>query len=205
MISSWHGDAGPEIPASGADRRGLLVVVSGPSGVGKGTVVQRLLERLPGAEACVSFTTRPPRSEEVEGADYHFVDEDTFDDLIANGELLEWASVHRARYGTPRRWVEERLAEGINVLLEIDVQGALQVRRKVADAILIFLAPPSREELARRLRQRGTESPAEREQRLETAQAELTLAPAFDHVVINDELATCVREITDILGTSSRR
>ncbi len=179
--------------------RGQLVVVSGPSGVGKGTVVQRLLERLPDAEASVSFTTRPPRPGEVEGVDYHFVDEETFDGLIAEGELLEWASVHRARYGTPRSWVEERLADGIDVLLEIDVQGALQVRRKIDDALLIFLAPPSREELARRLRRRGTESPDERERRLETAEAELAAAPAFDHVLVNDEVEVCVETITNIL------
>ncbi len=184
--------------------RGLLIVVSGPSGVGKGTVVQRLLQRLSQAEVSVSFTTRLPRPEEVEGVDYHFVDEETFDELIAEGELLEWASVHRARYGTPRNWVEGKLAEGVDVLLEIDVQGALQVRRRMADALLIFLAPPSRAELARRLRLRGTEPPDERERRLETAEAELAAASAFDHVLINDELDACVETITDILRTARR-
>ncbi|MDP8930855.1 MAG: guanylate kinase [Actinomycetota bacterium] len=180
-------------------REGLLIVVSGPSGVGKGTVVQRLLECLAGVEASVSVTTRPPRSEEIEGADYHFVDDKTFDQLVATGQLLEWASLHRARYGTPRRWVEERLAEGADVLLEIDVQGALQVRRKVSDALLIFLAPPTLEELARRLRMRGTEPSQERAARLETAEAELNVAAAFDHVVINDQLDSCVEEIAGIL------
>ncbi|MFN2555984.1 MAG: guanylate kinase [Nitriliruptorales bacterium] len=188
--------------AAASTGRGLLVVVSGPSGVGKGTVVQRLLERLPGVEASVSFTTRPPRAEEVEGADYYFVDEERFDELIAEGELLEWASVHQARYGTPRRWVEQKLADGIDVLLEIDVQGALQVRGKMADALLIFLAPPSREELARRLRLRGTESAEERARRLETADSELAAAPAFDHVLVNDELENCVRTIKNILRTA---
>ncbi|MDP8961031.1 MAG: guanylate kinase [Actinomycetota bacterium] len=182
-----------------AGRGGVLAVVSGPSGVGKGTVVQRLLECLPGVEASVSVTTRPPRSEEVEGADYHFVDDETFDQLVTTGQLLEWASVHCARYGTPRRWVEERLAEGVDVLLEIDVQGALQVRRKVTGALLIFLAPPTLEELARRLGMRGTEPTQERAARLETAEAELNVAPAFDHVVINDELDSCVEEIAAIL------
>lgn len=227
MCGSWgdrarrdgEGDARPL--ASGVDRpgtstplqtgttasstgRGMLIVVSGPSGVGKGTVVQRLLGRLPGAEASVSFTTRPPRPEEVEGVDYHFVEEETFDELIAEGEFLEWASVHRARYGTPRHWVEGKLAEGVDVLLEIDVQGALQVRRRMADALLIFLAPPSRAELARRLRLRGTEPPDERARRLETAQAELAAASEFDHVLINDELDACVEKITNILRTPRR-
>ncbi len=193
------GDAQAPRDKDSSAGRGQLVVVSGPSGVGKGTVVQRLLERLPDAEASVSFTTRPPRPGEAEGVDYHFVDDETFDELIAEGELLEWASVHRARYGTPRSWVQERLADGVDVLLEIDVQGALQVRRKVDDALLIFLAPPSREELARRLRLRGTESPDERERRLETAEAELAAAPAFDHVLVNDEVDACVETITTIL------
>lgn len=180
-------------------RRGLLIVVSGPSGVGKGTVVQRLLQCLPGVEASVSVTTRPPRPEEVEGDDYRFVDDEAFDQLVATGQLLEWASVHGARYGTPRRWVEQRLSEGVDVLLEIDVQGALQVRRKMSDALLIFLAPPTLDELALRLRLRGTESAQERAARLETAQAELGAAPAFDRVVINDELDRCVEEVAGIL------
>lgn len=183
----------------GAGGRGMLLVVSGPSGVGKGTVVRRLLERLPEAEVSVSVTTRPPRPGEVEGVAYHFVDDETFDRLVADGALLEWARVHRARYGTPRRWVEERLAEGVDVLLEIDVQGALQVRRKVADALLVFLAPPSREELARRLWERGTESEDERARRLEDADDELAAGAFFEHVVVNDELDRCVEEIEDLV------
>ncbi len=196
---SGHREPSGASSEEGAVRRALLVVVSGPSGVGKGTVVDRLLELLPSVAASVSVTTRPPRPEEVEGDDYYFVDDEAFNQLIATGQLLEWASVHRARYGTPRRWVEERLAEGVDVLLEIDVQGALQVRREVSDALLILLAPPTREELARRLRTRGTESAQERAARLEAAQAELDAAPAFDRVVINDELDRCVEEIAGIL------
>ncbi len=197
------GSRGEREPGA-APQRGLLVVMSGPSGVGKGAVLERLLERVPGTEASVSVTTRSPRPGEVDGVDYHFVGEETFDELMATGQLLEWASVYRARYGTPRRWVEERLAEGVDVLLEIDVQGALQVRRETTDALLIFISPPSRAELARRLRMRGTESADERAARLEAAEVELAAASAFDHVVMNDQLDRCVQEIAEILRCRAR-
>lgn len=179
--------------------RGLLVVVSGPSGVGKGTVVRRLLERMAGTQASVSVTTRRPRPGEVDGAHYHFVDEDTFERLVAEGALLEWAEVHGARYGTPRAWVEERLGVGEDVILEIDVQGALQVREREPHAVLVFLTPPSHEELARRLAQRGTEADDERSRRLADAPKELAAAARFDHVVVNEDLERCVSEVLEIL------
>jgi guanylate kinase len=182
-----------------APHRGLLVVVSGPSGVGKGTVVRRLLQRLPDASVSVSVTTRTPRPGEVDGVDYHFVDEATFERLVADGGLLEWAEVHGARYGTPRGWVEERLAGGADVVLEIDVQGALQVRERKPHALLLFLRPTSHEELARRLSERGTEADDERTRRLADAHRELATSSRFDHVVVNDDLERCVRELVEIV------
>lgn len=178
---------------------GLLVVVSGPSGVGKGTVVERLLDLLPGARRSVSVTTRPRRPGERDGRDYHFVDEEEFDRLVAGDGLLEWAPYAGYRYGTPRRWVEDALAAGHVVILEIDVQGALQVRDGVPGALLVFVAPPSLEELARRLQRRGTEDPAQRRARLELAGEELARQQAFDHVLVNDDADRCAAELRDLV------
>lgn len=185
-------------------RRGRLHVISGPSGVGKGTVVRALSERLADLRLSVSVTTRAPRPGEIDGADYHFVDDATFDRMVADGELLEWAHVHRQRSGTPRRWVELRLAEGCDVLLEIDVQGALKVRERMPEAVLIFIAPPSEEELVRRLALRGTESAEERAVRRADAERELAAATAFDHVVVNDDLDACVREVAGLIRAGRR-
>ncbi len=181
------------------DPRGLLVVISGPSGVGKGTVVARILHELDGTALSVSVTTRAPRPGDREGIDYHFVDDPAFDEMIHGGELLEWAPVHSARYGTPRQWVERRRDEGLDVVLEIDVQGALAVRERVPEALLVFLAPPSMDELARRLTDRGTESDDERDLRLQNARSEMQAAELFDHVVVNDDLDGCVEEVARII------
>jgi guanylate kinase len=154
----------------------------------------------------VSVTTRRPRPDEVDGVDYVFVDDAEFDRLIAEGDLLEWAEVHgAARYGTRRSDVEEHLASGYPVLLEIDIQGARQVRERMPDALLVFLAPPSREELERRLVGRGTEDSEERARRLRTAEVELAAMNEFDVTIVNDDVATAAAELVDFLrfGTSA--
>ncbi len=179
--------------------RGLLIVISGPSGVGKGTVVQRLLPRLRDPYLSVSATTRPPRRGEVDGVDYRFLDRTTFDDWARDGALLEWAEYAGNRYGTPRADVEQQLAAGRDVILEIEVQGALQVRESDRAALLVFLTPPSLAELERRLTTRGTESPEARDRRLVVARAELGQRDAFDHVVVNDEVDRAVDEIVDLV------
>ena len=184
--------------------RGRLIVVSGPSGVGKGTVVSRLLERLDGAQLSISVTTRRPREGEADGVDYLFVDDDTFDAMVEDGELLEWATYAGNRYGTPQGPVDQALRSGRDILLEIEVQGAVQVRSRRPDATLVFLRPPSEEELERRLTERGTEDGEERALRMATARAELEAAEGFDHQVVNDDLDRCVREIASIIARERR-
>jgi guanylate kinase len=181
----------------------LLIVVAGPSGVGKGTIVRRLVERLPELWESVSYTTRPRRPTEVEGQDYHFVSRQEFESLRDAGGFLEWFEVFTDLYGTPRTAVETHLARGEDVLLEIDVQGALRVKELVPDAVLVFVAPPSLAELERRLQARGTESPESLARRLGQAEQELARAPEFDHVVVNDDLERVVAEVAGILSGSS--
>jgi guanylate kinase len=177
-----------------------LTVVSGPTAVGKGTVVTRLSQEHPEIFVSVSVTTRPPRPGEVEGVHYHFVSADEFDALIAEGALLEWATVHGLhRYGTPRTPVMQAIADGRPALLEIDLQGARQVRDNWPDAQLVFLAPPSWEELVRRLVGRGTESTAQRERRLETARAEMAAQAEFDFVVVNGEIGQAVKDLVALV------
>ncbi len=170
--------------------------------MGKGTVVRRLLERHPELNLSVSVTTRAPRPGERDGIDYRFVSDEEFDRLVAGGELLEWAPVVGHRSGTPARPVEEALAAGRDVVLEIDVQGARQVRERAPDAVLIFLAPPSMEELERRLRSRGTEDEARLALRLATARAEMAQRPWFDHVVVNDRLDQATAQVEAIIQGS---
>lgn len=176
-------------------RRGLLVVIAGPSGVGKGTVWNRVLERLPDARFSISMTTRDPRPGEVDGVDYHFVSREDFRRQIATGELLEWAEYAGNLYGTPRSWAQQQIAGGTVGILDIEVQGALQVRERVSDALLVFLAPPSLEELERRLRGRGTEDDDAVAERLTEARRELDRRTAFDVVIVNDDLDRCVDEV----------
>lgn len=178
-----------------------MVVVSGPTAVGKGTVVAALQRAHPEIVVSRSATTRPPRPGERDGVEYDFVDDDEFDRLVASGGLLEWAVVHNShRYGTPRRMVEEAVAEGRTVVLEIDMQGARQVRDSYPRAEHVFLAPPSWAELVRRLVGRGTETPEQQERRLRTARIELASAGEFDAVVVNDTVEHAVESLVELLG-----
>ena len=170
-------------------------MLSGPSGVGKSTVLARIREAYPQVWASVSVTTRRPRPGEVHGREYFFVDDEEFDRMIEAGALLEWASFVGHRHGTPRAPVEEKLAAGTPVLLEIDVAGARQVRAAVPSALLVFLAPPSWDELVRRLNGRGTEAPELIRRRLEEARAELAAEPEFDVTLVN----TSVQDVCDEL------
>jgi guanylate kinase len=184
-------------------RHGTLIVVAGPSGVGKGSVDRGLLARDPeGLALSVSATTRPARPGETDGVDYAFVGEDRFDEMIRAGELLEWAEIVGHRSGTPRQFVLEQRQAGRDVILEIDVKGARQVRDQVPDALLIFLKPPSFEELERRLRSRGTEDEQRIEERLRTARWELEQTGWFDHVVVNDDLDRATEEVAAIIEGS---
>jgi guanylate kinase len=177
-------------------------VLAGPSGVGKGTIVRLVRERLPGLRVSVSVTTRAPRPIERDGVDYLFVSETDFDRMDAAGELLEWAEIFGHRSGTPAGPVRDALDEGADVLLELDVQGANQVRAKMPEAVLILLEPPTRGELERRLRSRGTETEEGLAVRLAKADWELSQAEAFDHVVINDRAERAANEVAAIIDAS---
>jgi guanylate kinase len=181
-------------------------VIAGPSGVGKGTVVRRVLERVPGLRLSISVTTRAPREalRERDGADYFFVTADEFERLVKQDGLLEWAELFGERYGTPRAWVEGALAEGSDVVLEIDVQGARSIREAAPEAVLIFLMPPSLEELERRLRARGTEEEESLDERLAQARWELEQRSWFDHVVVNDDVESASSQVAAIIQGSRR-
>ena len=181
-----------------------LTVLAGPTAVGKGTVSADLRRRYPDVWLSVSATTRPPRRGEEDGVHYHFLSTEEFERMIEAEEFLEWAVVHgQNRYGTPRRQVEERLRTGAPALLEIDLQGARQVRRTMPHARFVFLAPPSWEELERRLVGRGTEGPEERARRLQTAKEELAAAEEFDEIVVNDVVTRATDELVSLMGLSS--
>jgi guanylate kinase len=181
-------------------RQGRLTVLAGPTAVGKGTVASYVREHHPEVWISVSATTRPPRPGEVHGRHYFFVTDEEFDRMVEAGELLEWAVVHRAaRYGTPRAPVEEALAAGRPALLEIDLQGARQVRQSMPGALFVFLKPPSWEELVRRLVGRGTESEAQRAARLETAREELAAEAEFDVTVVNTEVHRAADELVALM------
>jgi guanylate kinase len=176
-----------------------VFVITGPSGVGKGTLIRTLLERIPELELSVSATTRAPRPGEADGVDYHFLSEAAFDGRVLEGDFLEHADYSGRRYGTLRSELERRLAEGASVVLEIEVQGARQVKEKMPGAMRIFIAPPSEEALRTRLVGRGTDDEAQRERRLATAKEELAAQDEFDIVVVNDRLDDAADELERIV------
>ena len=181
---------------------GNLYVVAAPSGAGKTTLVRLLLEQEAGVQLSVSFTTRRPRPGEQNGCDYHFVDTAAFQAMIARQEFLEWAEVHGNFYGTSKKWIIERLAPDHDVLLEIDWQGAQQVRSAFPGAIGIFILPPSMEDLTRRLTGRGTDSTDVTARRLATARAEMRHVEEFDYVIINDSLEQALVDLRAVVRAS---
>ena len=181
----------------GAGRK--VFVISGPSGAGKGTLTEILLKRVPSLSRSISATTRRPRPGEINGVDYYFLTDEEFDKHIENGDFLEWAMVHGNRYGTLRSAVENKLAEGKDVVMVIDVQGAASIKRKMPDAVLIFIKPPSIEELVKRLKVRNTETQAELARRIKNAEAEMELAKTYDYVVINDDVNRAAEELVGIV------
>jgi guanylate kinase len=187
--------------SGGKSRRGRLVVLAGPSGVGKSSVVGALRHRLPELYFSVSATTRDPRPGERDGTDYHFVGPAGFDRLIQRGDLLEWAEIHGGlhRSGTPREPVERALSAGRPVLVEVDLSGARAIKSAQPEAVTVFLAPPSFEELARRLRGRGTESEAQFARRLQTAREELAARHEFDVVLVNDDVPAAASRLVALL------
>ncbi|MBA2574146.1 MAG: guanylate kinase [Nocardioidaceae bacterium] len=192
-------------PESRAVGRRRLTVLAGPTAVGKGALAAEIRAHYSEIWISVSVTTRPPRPGEIHGIHYRFVDDDTFDQLIADGEMLEWAVVHqRARYGTRREPVEEALRQEKLALLEIDLQGARQVRQTMPDAFFVFLKPPSWDELTRRLAGRGTETEGEQARRLETAVQELAAESEFDAVVVNSEVPAAAQELVALMRNTSQ-
>ena len=177
-----------------------VFVITGPSGVGKGTLIRGLMQRFPELELSVSATTRGPRAGERDGVDYYFLEPEEFERLIAAGEFVEHADYAGRRYGTLRSELEDRLRAGTPVVLEIEVQGARQVREAMPEAVLVFIAPPSLEELRRRLRGRATDDEAEVERRLRVAEGELQARPEFGHVVVNDSLEEALEQLTQIVA-----
>lgn len=180
-------------------RQGCLIVVSGPSGTGKGTVCSALLSAHPEIAYSISATTRSPREGERHGVNYYFLTKPVFETMISEGELLEWATVYGNYYGTPLQPIKEKLAAGQDILLEIDTQGALKVQERFPDGVFIFLLPPSLMELERRIRGRGTEDEASLACRLQAAQKEIGVAQQYHYVVVNDEVKTAVAKIVAIL------
>jgi guanylate kinase len=182
-----------------SEREPVVVVVSAPSGAGKSTVISRVLAELGGIRFSVSHTTRAPRGDDKEGIDYHFVDRATFERLRDEGRLLEWAEVHGNLYGTALTELMRAREEGVDLLLDLDVHGAAQVRQRLPDAVTVFILPPSYPELERRLRGRGEDDEATIEKRLGAAGRELGAFWHYDYAIVNDDLDACVRELKSII------
>ena len=185
--------------------RGTLFVVSSPSGGGKGTIIRHVLDVVPNLSYSVSFTTRAPRQREVNGREYFFVNRQVFDEMAAAGEFLEWACVHGNYYGTAKRQVAEETAAGVDIVLEVDVQGAASVRQLPLDSVSIFILPPSYEVLRERLIARGTDGPEELEVRLRNAPEELRHYSTFDYVIINDEVERAAAQLASIIYAERAR
>ena len=198
-----------ELEASNAPNiappRGTLFVVSSPSGGGKGTIIEHVLECVENLSYSVSYTTRAPRLKEVDGREYFFIGRETFEDMVAAGEFLEWACVHGNLYGTAKNQILAETAAGSDIILEVDVQGAASVRRLLMDSVSIFILPPSYEVLRERLIARGTDSPEELEIRLRNAPEELRQYSAFDYVIINDEVERAVNQLASIIYAERAR
>ena len=185
--------------------RGILFVISSPSGGGKGTLISRVLNTVPGVSYSVSYTTRAPRKREVDGRDYFFVSTDQFNEMVAANEFLEWARVHRHLYGTARQQVWREMSEGRDIILEVDVQGADSVRGLVTNSVSVFILPPSFDVLRQRLIARGTDSREELEVRLRNAPSELRQYSAFDYVIINDDADRAAAQLAAIIYAERAR
>ena len=181
------------------NKKGILIVISGPSGAGKGTICKALLEREDNLYLSVSATTRKPREGEVHGVNYYFLEKEDFMKRVENEEFLEWAEVHGNCYGTPKFNVEELINEGKNVILEIDVQGALNVKKNCEDGVFIFVLPPSMEELKRRIIKRGSETPESLITRFKNAYEEINFISKYNYAVVNDDLEEAVKKVQNII------
>jgi len=188
-----------------ATPRGTLFVVSSPSGGGKGTIIEHVLECVENLSYSVSYTTRAPRLKEVDGREYFFISRETFQEIVAAGEFLEWACVHGNLYGTAKNQILAETAAGSDIILEVDVQGAASVRQLLMDSVSIFILPPSYEVLRERLIARGTDSPEELAVRLRNAPEELRQYSAFDYVIINDEVKRAVNQLASIIYAERAR
>lgn len=183
--------------------KGKLFIISGPSGAGKSTVIESVLKRRPRLRYSISYTTRAPRRNEKNGVDYHFISENIFREKMDTGEFAEWAEVHGYMYGTSATHIEEAMAAGEDILLDIDVVGAKQLRSRFPGAVSVFIAPPTMKELERRLTGRDTDSSGAVDQRLKNAKAEMAQAVSYDHVLVNKDLAQTVSRLEAIINNTS--
>lgn len=190
-----------DIPKKSAGSGGRLFIMSAPSGAGKTTLCKAILERFPDMRYSVSFTTRNPRPGETEGEDYHFIDRETFQQRLTDNLWAEWARVHDHFYGTSAVFIENALAEGRDVMLDVDVQGALQLMERYPESVSIFIMPPSMEILKQRLASRGTDDPDEIEKRLFNAQKEIVQKDRYHYVIVNDRLSETIAELSTIIET----
>ncbi len=197
-MTTNHSSAGETDGRPIPDRRGLLYIISAPSGAGKTTLCKQITASLPGLWHSVSFTTRKPRPGEVDGREYFFVDDTTFHDMVARNEFMEYAHVYGNWYGTPRKMLMEKMEHGVDVLLEIDVQGALQMKKKNVDAVYIFILPPSMEVLRARLHSRASDSSEEIARRLQKVKEEVWSFREYSYIVRNEELTRSLRELESI-------
>ncbi|HHV82057.1 MAG TPA: guanylate kinase [Tepidanaerobacter syntrophicus] len=179
--------------------KGLLIVVSGPSGVGKGTLCNALVKNIDNLFISISATTRPPRTGEVNGVNYIFMNQENFEEKIEEGQFLEWAKVYNNYYGTPKEFVVEKLKEGKDVILEIDIQGAAQVKKNCPNGVFVFIAPPSLEELRKRIINRGTDNEESINLRLKSAKEEMRASFDYDYVIINDDLDKAVSKLQSVI------